>query len=110
MNFDPSSILAISRWRIRSNAESDFLNAWTTLTAIARDRVTSAGGNLLMRYSDRPLEYVAIARWQSLEDWQRFWKNPPVDSQTLLTLYGTSHLLSHEVMQARADCPLPQDF
>lgn len=109
MSLVQSSILVISRWRVRCDRETAFMQAWTRLTAIARDTQPAAGGNLLLPCQDNPREFVTIARWRSLEDWQNFWQDNLIDASALATLYATSYLLSNEVFHTPTPCPAPTD-
>lgn len=92
-----SSVRVIYRWRVRSHCEGDFVRAWTQATRTIRDRVPGGRGSLLLRCQADPQLFIAIARWDSLEDWQHFREGLPPNPKAFATLEALSHLLSHEV-------------
>lgn len=69
--------VALYRWRIRPGREGDFRAAWARMTELVRERCAS-GGSALFRDGDGT--FVAIARWESREAWQRCFAEGPVDA------------------------------
>ena len=63
-------IRAIYRWHIQPGKEEAFVSAWMEGTQCIRAHVRGAHGSLLLRNHGNPLEFIAIARWESLHDWQ----------------------------------------
>src|SRR5262245_63807932 len=65
-------VRAIYRWSVKSGEEEKFIQAWTQGTAAIRAKVIGAGGSLLMRSRHDRSEFMALACWNSIEDWQAF--------------------------------------
>jgi hypothetical protein len=65
-------IRAIYRWRVKPGEEEKFIRAWTQGTGAIRAQVKGAGGSLLMRRRHDLSEFMALAYWNSIEDWQAF--------------------------------------
>ncbi|MBO9998714.1 MAG: antibiotic biosynthesis monooxygenase [Cyanobacteria bacterium SID2] len=97
MSESQSSVRVIDRWRVRTHCEAAFVQAWTNATTLIRDTVPGARCSLLLRCQVDSQLFLSIARWDSLEDWENFWKGDPPDSEAFATMHATSHLLSREV-------------
>jgi len=65
-------VRAVYRWRVKAGEEEKFIQAWTQGTAAIRAKVIGAGGSLLMRSRHDRSEFMALACWNSIEDWQAF--------------------------------------
>jgi len=65
-------IRAIYRWQVKPGEEDTFIAAWSRGTHAMRARIRGAQGSVLMRNHHQPSEFIAVARWESLEDWQAF--------------------------------------
>jgi heme-degrading monooxygenase HmoA len=63
-------VRAVYRWRVKPGRDDEFVSTWAQVTRWIRSNVKGARGSLLMRSRDNPDEYVALARWDSLEEWQ----------------------------------------
>lgn len=61
---------ALYRWRVKPGREEDFVRTWPQITKAIRANVPGARGSMLMRSRDNPDEFVALARWDSFEQWQ----------------------------------------
>jgi heme-degrading monooxygenase HmoA len=60
---------ALYRWRVKPGREDDFIRTWSNVTKAIRANVKGARGSLLMRSRSDPHQFVALARWDSLDDW-----------------------------------------
>ncbi|MGC9502172.1 antibiotic biosynthesis monooxygenase family protein [Baaleninema sp.] len=112
MTSGQSSVRVVYRWRVRSQCEEEFVRAWMQATQAIRDRVPGGRGSLLLRCQADPQLFIAIARWDSLEDWERFQAKPPPNPRAFARLDALSHLMSHEVFYEIEDertSQLPSD-
>ena len=90
-------IRAIYRWQVKSGEEHTFVSAWSRGTQAIRAKVKGAQGSVLLRNHCRPSEFIAIARWDSLEDWQAFSPAAMPDVEAFARLEAVSTLVSTEV-------------
>jgi heme-degrading monooxygenase HmoA len=65
-------IRVIYHWKVVPGREQDFAAAWSAVTRVLQATTAGAGGSILMRSHSDPLEFIAMARWDSLEAWQAF--------------------------------------
>ena len=65
----------IYRWRVQEADQSKFKSAWAKATTAIRDSTVGARGSVLLRSHQDPTEYITIARWDKIEDWQAFWED-----------------------------------
>jgi len=72
-------IRVIYEWRVESDNIPAFREAWKNTTTIIHETVDGARGSFLLQEDGNPGKILTIARWDSLEAWQAFWKseNPP---------------------------------
>ena len=99
-------IRAIYRWRVKSGEEEKFIQAWTQGTAAIRAKVVGAGGSLLMRSHHDRSEFMALACWHSMEDWQAFAAendSAPPDPEAFRVMGAVSEHLSTEILEEVAD-------
>ena len=70
------------RWTVKRGQAHVFAQAWSQGTKIIRSTVKGARGSLLLQSWKNPHEFVAIARWASIEDWRAFRRGglPALDS------------------------------
>lgn len=61
---------ALYRWRVVPGREDDFIRTWTEVTKRIRASVKGAGGSMLMHSRTDPQEFIALAKWESYEDWR----------------------------------------
>ena len=99
-------IRAIYRWRVKSGEEEQFIQAWTQGTAAIRAQVLGAGGSLLMRSRHDRSEFMALACWNSIEDWRAFaaaHDSAPPDPEAFRVMGAVSEQLSTEILEEVAD-------
>ena len=99
-------VRAIYRWRVKSGEEEKFIQAWTQGTAAIRANVIGAGGSLLMRSRHDRSEFMALACWNSIEDWQAFAAendSAPPDPEAFQVMGAVSEHLSTEILEEVAD-------
>ncbi len=68
-------IRVVYRWRVQKSDESNFRTAWAKATTSIRESTLGARGSVLLQSQQDPTEFVTIARWDKLKDWQTFWKD-----------------------------------
>ena len=98
-------IRAIYRWEVQPGAEETFITAWSHGTRAIRTWIKGAYGSVLIRNRQRPSEFIAVARWESLEDWQAFSIEDllQLDSEAFERMAAVSTLVSTEVGEEVAD-------
>jgi heme-degrading monooxygenase HmoA len=90
-------IRAIYRWQVQPGEEDTFVAAWSQGTRAIRARIKGAQGSLLLRNHRKPSEFIAVARWDSLEDWQAFAAAEMPDVEASARMAAVSTLVSIEV-------------
>jgi heme-degrading monooxygenase HmoA len=90
-------IRAIYRWSVRPGKEDTFVAAWSEGTQWIRTQIRGAQGSLLLRNHSKPMEFIAVARWDSLADWQAFSRAGLPDVGAFHRLAAVSTLVSTEV-------------
>lgn len=68
-----TGFVALYRWRVRPEAESDFIAAWTTLTEVIR--VHQGGRGSRLHRGDDGLFY-GYAQWPDRATWEAPWVLP----------------------------------
>ena len=68
-------IRVIYRWKVRKAEESKFKTSWAKATTAIKEATAGARGSVLLRSHQDPTEFITIARWDKLEDWQSFWED-----------------------------------
>ncbi len=66
-------IRVIYRWKVNPEDETKFRAAWVKTTTGIRERTPGARGSMLLQNQQEPTEFITMARWDRLEDWQAFW-------------------------------------
>ena len=90
-------IRVIYRWQVQPGGEETFVSAWIEGTQWIRTQINGAQGSLLLRHHCQPLEFIAIARWDSLADWQAFSNAGLPDVGAFHRLAAVSTLVSTEI-------------
>ena len=84
-------IRIIYSWNVEPEKLELFIETWKRTTNIIHEEVEGARGSFMIQNSENDTEIKTIARWDSLEDWEKFWK---VSSQKHM---GGMHELGHRV-------------
>lgn len=64
----------IYRWRVRVDNEVKFRDAWARATIAIRENTSGARGSVLLKSFEDSTVFITVARWESLEAWQAFWR------------------------------------
>lgn len=69
-------IRVVYEWHVSPENIAEFCDAWKSTTLIVRETYPGAHGSCLLREGNN---FLAIARWNSKEEWRDFWSsdNPP---------------------------------
>lgn len=67
-------IRVIYEWQVKAENISGFCDAWKQATTVIHESVEGARGSFLLQEEGNPGNILTIARWDSMEDWQAFWK------------------------------------
>lgn len=89
-------IRVMYRWKVNPGQEAVFAKAWTQGTKLIRATVKGARGSLLLQSRKNPCEFVAIARWVSVEDWQAFRRGEKPDLESFRTAAAVSQMQAVE--------------
>ena len=90
-------IRAIYRWQVQPGHADAFIDAWTRGTRAIRGQIKGAQGSVLLRSLQQPAEFIAIAQWDSLADWQAFSNAALPDDEAQQCLGAISTLVSTEI-------------
>jgi heme-degrading monooxygenase HmoA len=85
------------RWKVKAAEEERFVKAWAQTTKTIRARVKGARGSLLLRNRANRSEFLALARWDSFDDWQAFQRGGSPDAESSQAMRAAGDLLSAEV-------------
>jgi heme-degrading monooxygenase HmoA len=96
-------IRVMYRWKVSPRQEHVFAQAWTQGTKIIRSTVKGARGSLLLQSRKKPREFVAIARWASVEDWRAFRRGGLPDLDSFRTAAAVSQLQAVELLREVRD-------
>jgi heme-degrading monooxygenase HmoA/ketosteroid isomerase-like protein len=102
-----SGIRVLYRLRVKAEHEERFQDAWKRVTEAALRRAPGARGSLLARTRETSDVFLAVARWESHEQWRAYRQGPALDAAAVADLNGTSELISHEVIDEVADIGRP---
>lgn len=67
-------IRIIYSWRVESKNIKEFIKTWKVTTNQIHKEVKGARGSFMLQSEKDKQEIKTIARWDSLEDWKRFWQ------------------------------------
>ena len=102
-----SGIRVLYRLRVKPGREVLFRDAWARVTEAALRGASGARGSLLARTREAPDVFLAVARWDSHEQWRAYREGSPLDAGAVADLSDTSELISHEVLDEVADIGRP---
>jgi heme-degrading monooxygenase HmoA len=90
-------IRVIYRWQVQPGEEDTFVAAWTQGTRAIRSMIKGAQGSVLLRSQQQPVQFIAMAQWDSLADWQAFSHQALPDDDAMHRLSEVSSLIATEV-------------
>lgn len=67
-------IRVIYQWQVPPENILAFQQVWKQTTTLIHQTVPGARGSFLLLDHDDPGKILTIARWDSIEQWQAFWK------------------------------------
>lgn len=98
-------IRVVYRWKVKPGHEDVFAKAWARGTKVIRATVKGARGSLLLQSQKNPSAFLAVARWDSLENWRAFRRGERPDPEAFRIASAVSELQSveafHEVRDLR---------
>lgn len=65
----------VYEWRVPIEKMDEFQDAWRSATESIHHSVEGALGSFMLRSYDKPEKVLTIAKWQTRENWERFWEN-----------------------------------
>ncbi len=65
-------IRIIYHWKVAPEQLDQFIQTWKRTTNQIHEEVQGARGSFMLQNEQDPSDIKTIARWDSLEDWQRF--------------------------------------
>jgi len=89
-------IRVVYRWKVKPGHEDVFVKAWVRGTKVIRTTVKGARGSLLLHSQKNPSEFLAIALWDSLDDWRTFRRGERPDLESFRAVAAVSKLQSVE--------------
>jgi heme-degrading monooxygenase HmoA len=101
-------IRAVYRWQVKPGYEDVFVQAWVQGTRAIRATVKGARGSVLLQHHTNPSAFLAVARWDSFEDWWAFRQGEPPDHEAFRTAAAVSNLDSVEAFYEVHDLRVPQ--
>lgn len=91
----------IYTWKVRPARQDEFKAAWTQATTEIRGADVGARGSMLLQSREDDTELVTIARWDSMEHWQKFWDSPLKNA--MQAMHGISEIVSVAVFEELGD-------
>lgn len=80
-------VRVVYEWQVAEGDFAPFVREWRRATRAIRTTVAGARGSFLLRDPDDPTSVLTIARWDSLEAWQVFWRSAdPEEMRTMRRL------------------------
>lgn len=90
-------IRIIYSWKVESQHREAFIETWKRTTNSIHKEVEGALGSFMIQDKEDEGAIKTVARWKSLEDWQRFWKDSKPSQMRSMHDLGTR--ISVEVFQ-----------
>ncbi|MEM8937907.1 MAG: antibiotic biosynthesis monooxygenase [Bacteroidota bacterium] len=84
-------IRIIYTWQVAPEKMNLFIETWRKTTSAIHETVKGARGSFMIQNTENHKEIKTVARWDSIEDWEKFWQN---SSQKHM---GSMHELGHRV-------------
>lgn len=94
-------IRVIYRWKVKEEDQAQFRAAWAKTTTGIREKTLEARGSILLHSQDKPTEFITMARWDRLEDWQAFWDE--ASSEDMKVMHSLAERLSVEAFKEIED-------
>lgn len=91
----------IYRWRVAEENIEEFTRVWRSTTNTIHATVEGALGSFMLRSIESRDETLTVAKWSSLESWQRFWGDEKPVEMAAMRKLGTA--LSTEVYEEIED-------
>ncbi|MDT0605771.1 antibiotic biosynthesis monooxygenase family protein [Croceitalea rosinachiae] len=66
-------IRIIYNWKVESKNLESFIKVWKKTTTEIHKTVKGARGSFMLQNAKEPTKIKTIARWDSLDDWKKFW-------------------------------------
>ncbi len=89
-----SMIRIIYSWQVGESNLDAFRAAWSSATTSIKQNTPGARGSVMLQSREAPTQVKTIARWDSHEDWQRFWEDP--DRTAMSAMHELAELISVE--------------
>jgi heme-degrading monooxygenase HmoA len=65
----------IYRWEVAPEDFEEFKKTWRATTNQIHASVPGALGSFMLRGQENASEVLTIAKWESFESWEQFWRN-----------------------------------
>ena len=90
-------IRIIYNWKVKAENLDLFIATWKKTTNHIHQEVKGARGSFMLQSEEDQGQIKTIARWDSIEDWKKFWK----DSQPsqMLSMHELGERTSVEVFK-----------
>ncbi|RDY61490.1 antibiotic biosynthesis monooxygenase family protein [Flagellimonas nanhaiensis] len=68
-------IRIVYTWQVPPENLELFIETWKITTTTIHKEVKGARGSFMLQSDTDPGQIKTIARWDKIEDWERFWQN-----------------------------------
>ncbi len=96
-------VRVIYRFKVKPGQEKAFVAAWTETNNAIRNKCVGARGSVLLRGSTNMTDYVGLAMWNSMDNWQGMRQGDIPNSEITERLMETCEVVSVEPMNDVAD-------
>jgi heme-degrading monooxygenase HmoA len=90
-------IRIIYSWSVAPENIDLFIETWKKTTNAIHEEVKGALGSFMLQEADNPGEIKTIARWESLQDWQNFWRDSK--PQQMQSMHDLGERISVEIFK-----------